>query len=81
MPTKALERKRSVNVTLNDELVAKARLHTSNLSATIESLLSAFIAEQELLGASHQLIADQCADAWHAAYASMGTFPRKGKSL
>jgi post-segregation antitoxin (ccd killing protein) len=81
MPTKALDRKRSVNVTLSADVVAQARLHTTNLSATIESLLAAFVAEQENLSSSNQLIADQCADAWHAAYAAMGTFTSKPKSL
>jgi post-segregation antitoxin (ccd killing protein) len=80
MPTKALEHKRSVNVTLSEDVLAQARLHTSNLSATIEALLGVFVAEQELLKGSHQQIADQCADAWHAAYASMGTFPGKHKT-
>jgi antitoxin CcdA len=39
--------KRSVNLSLNADLVARARRLTDNLSAEVESLLAAFVESQE----------------------------------
>ena len=36
-------RKRPVNLTLNEALVAQAKAYTSNLSATMKSLLADFV--------------------------------------
>lgn len=38
--------KRSVNLSLNEDLVARARRLTDNLSAEVESLLAAFVERQ-----------------------------------
>ena len=43
MPT----RKRPVNLTMNEALVAQAKAYTNNLSATMESLLADFVANQQ----------------------------------
>jgi len=40
-------RKRPVNLTLNTELVDRAKSMTENLSAVVESLLSDFVAREE----------------------------------
>jgi post-segregation antitoxin (ccd killing protein) len=40
-------RKRPVNLTLNEVLVERARRYTDNLSATLESLLTEYVARQE----------------------------------
>ena len=40
-------RKRPVNLTLNEALVAQAKTYTPNLSATMESLLAEFVARQQ----------------------------------
>ena len=76
-----LDRKRPVNVTLSEGLVDEARAHTSNLSATIESLLLAFVAEQQQLQKSRQQAADQCADDWNAVHASVGSFADEHSTL
>ncbi len=39
--------KRPVNLSLNAELVRRARSYTQNLSATLEELLKNFIAQEE----------------------------------
>jgi len=39
--------KRAVNMSLNEELVTRARAITPNLSATVEQLLAAFIDDAE----------------------------------
>jgi antitoxin CcdA len=39
--------KRAVNMTLNEDLVRRARTVTANLSETVESLLAAFVEEAE----------------------------------
>ena len=36
-------RKRPVNLTMNEALVAQAKSYTNNLSATMESLLAEFV--------------------------------------
>jgi antitoxin CcdA len=40
-------RKRPVNLTLNEDLVAQARRLTDNLSAVIESLLAEYLAKEK----------------------------------
>jgi antitoxin CcdA len=46
--------KRPVNMTLNEDLIRRARAMTSNLSETVESLLAAFVQEAEAKDASLQ---------------------------
>ena len=45
-------RKRAVNLTISENLVAQAKAYTSNLSATMEELLADYVAQQQaaLLG-------------------------------
>ena len=40
-------RKRPVNLTMNEALVVQTQTFTSNLSATMESLLTDFVAAQQ----------------------------------
>jgi len=46
--------KRPVNMTLNEDLVRRARTMTSNLSETVESLLAAYVDEADARDASLQ---------------------------
>ena len=39
--------KHDVNMTLNDDLVQRARRHTANLSETVEALLADYVAQAE----------------------------------
>lgn len=39
-------RKRPFNISINEEIVHRARIYTKNLSATVESLLADFVARE-----------------------------------
>jgi antitoxin CcdA len=46
--------KRAVNMTLNADLVRRARAITPNLSDTVETLLAAYLADAEARNADHE---------------------------
>ncbi|MFZ4479256.1 MAG: type II toxin-antitoxin system CcdA family antitoxin [Rhodoferax sp.] len=73
--------KRPVNLTLNERLVAQAKAYTSNLSATVESLLAEFVSQQQQAQLSRQQVADACAEDWNAAHASLGSFADEHSTL
>lgn len=74
-------RKRPVNLTLSEDLVAQARSYTSNLSATMESLLGEFVARQQQEHASRQQLADACAADWNALHEAIGSFADEHSTL
>ena len=74
-------RKRAVNLTLNEALVAEAKNYTTNLSATIEELLTSYVAQQQQARMSRQQVADACAADWNAVYASVGSFADEHSTL
>jgi antitoxin CcdA len=66
--------KRPVNMTLNEDLVRRARGITANLSETVETLLVAFVDEAEAKAADREKkIAEHIAanDAFVAKYGSL----------
>jgi antitoxin CcdA len=67
-------RKRAVNLTLNEDLVAQAKVYTHNLSATMEGLLAAYVATQQQQRQDRQRQADACAAAWNGLHAQVGSF-------
>ena len=77
----ASARKRPVNLTMNEALVAQAKIYTDNLSATMESLLTEFVANQQ--GARHQRqqVANACAADWNAVHAAVGSFADEHSTL
>ena len=79
--TVASTRKRAVNLTLNVDLVAQAKAYTSNLSATMEALLTDYVARQRQTRASRQQMADACAADWNAVHASVGSFADEHSTL
>ncbi len=83
MPTAAITstRKRAVNLTLNEGLVAQAKTYTSNLSATMEALLTDYVAQQQQSRASRQQAADACAADWNAVHGSVGSFADEHSTL
>jgi antitoxin CcdA len=82
MPTLAEQtRKRPVNLTLNEALVAQAKTYTSNLSATMEALLTEFVATQQQAQRSRQQLADTCAADWNAVHAQVGSFADEHSTL
>ena len=52
------QKKRAVNLTLNDALVTQAKAFTGNLSATMEGLLADYVAQQQQARLSRQQAAD-----------------------
>jgi antitoxin CcdA len=70
----ASARKRPVNLTLNEDLVTRAKSLTSNLSAVVETLLSEFV-ERE----SHERLAK--AKALEATVAAWNDFNEKSGSI
>ena len=74
-------RKRAVNLTLNEALVAQAKAYTSNLSATMEVLLTDFVASQQQAQRARQQLADTCAADWNALHAQVGSFADEHSTL
>ena len=79
--TFAATRKRAVNLTLNESLVAQAKTYTSNLSATMETLLAEYVATKQQARAGRQQHADSCAADWNAVYAAIGSFADEHSTL
>ena len=74
-------RKRAVNLTLNEALVAQAKAYTSNLSATMEALLTDFVASQQQAQRARQQLADTCAADWNAVHVQVGSFADEHSTL
>jgi antitoxin CcdA len=74
-------RKRAVNLTLNEGLVAQAKTYTSNLSATMEELLAAYVAQQQQTRLSRQQQADAVAMDWNEVHAAVGSFADEHSTL
>ena len=77
----ASPRKRPVNLTINEALVAQAKAYNNNLSATMESLLAEFVAAQQSTQRNRQRAADACAADWNAVHASVGSFADEHSTL
>ena len=58
-------RKRPVNLSLSEDLLAEAKSMTDNLSAVVESLLADYIAKQHQERTEVQQHADAVAMAWN----------------
>ena len=74
-------RKRPVNLTLNEALVAQAKTYTHNLSATMELLLAEFVLAQQKAQRHRQKAADECAADWNAVSESIGSFADEHSTL
>jgi antitoxin CcdA len=79
--TRATMRKRAVNLTLNEGLVAQAKTYTSNLSATMEDLLATYVAQQQHTRLTRQQQADATSMDWNAVHASVGSFADEHSTL
>jgi len=75
----ASARKRPVNLTLNEDLVSKARNLTDNLSGVVESLLLGYVAaaDQERLAKS----VESTVKAWNDFNAKSGSIADEYSSL
>jgi post-segregation antitoxin (ccd killing protein) len=74
-------RKRAVNLTLNEGLVAQAKTYTSNLSATMEELLANYVVQQQQTRVTRQQQADVAASDWNALHAAVGSFADEHSTL
>lgn len=77
----ASTRKRAVNLTMNETLVAQAKVYTNNLSATVESLLAEFVVNQQNAQRNRQRWADACAADWNAVHTTVGSFADEHSTL
>ena len=74
-------RKRAANLTLNEALLAEAKTYTNNLSATVETLLTAYVAQQRQTRLARQQQADAAAKDWNALHAAVGSFADEHSTL
>lgn len=74
-------RKRAVNLTLNEGLVAQAKTYTSNLSATMEVLLTDYVTQQQQTRLTRQQQADAASIDWNAVHAAVGSFADEHSTL
>ena len=66
--------KRSVNMSLNEDLVRAARKHTSSLSAEVERLLAEWLSHVKGRAAAEQKRLDSALDDWSDFYDRYGSF-------
>lgn len=74
-------RKRPVNLTLNEDLLAQAKGMTNNLSAVVESLLADYVAKQNEARYARAHHADTAAEAWNAFNERAGSFADEHSTL
>lgn len=77
----AVSKKRPVNLTLSESLVADLKGYTTNLSATAEELLTAYVVERKQAHSSRQQQADQTVAGWNALHAEVGSFADEHSTL
>ena len=73
--------KRPVNLTLNEDLVAKVKTYTPNLSGTVEGLLAEYVLRQQQASIERARLADACSSSWNALHASVGSFADEHTTL
>jgi antitoxin CcdA len=66
---------------LSEGLIAELKGYTSNLSATAEELLAAYVVEQKQARSSRQQQADQAVAGWNALHAQVGSFADEHSTL
>lgn len=74
-------RKRAVNLFLDERLVAQARAMTDNLSAEVESLLSAYVQQRQQLASSEAARLRRSAEAWNRHADKHGSFADEFSTL
>ena len=58
--------RRAVNLSLNEDLVARAKRSTRNLSATVEELLAGYVQQEQARGRAEDVALDQAITALNA---------------
>jgi antitoxin CcdA len=67
-------RKRAVNLTLNEDLLARIREVTENLSGVVESLLAEYLARERQRRSAQAKIVDSTVALWNQFAAQTGSF-------
>ena len=65
-------RKRPVNLTLNEQVVAEARMLAGNLSAKVEELLTDYVEREHSARQQRRQEADACCQQWNAVLDAWG---------
>jgi antitoxin CcdA len=74
-------RKRPVNLSLNEELVDRARALTDNLSAVVEELLRQYVNERDEARQARAREAEQLASMWNGFNDRHGSFADEHSTL
>lgn len=74
-------RKRPVNLTLNEELVAQAKGMTNNLSGVVEQLLADYVQKQHHARQEKSRQAERAVQAWNTFNESSGSFADEHSTL
>jgi antitoxin CcdA len=74
-------RKRPVNLTLNEDLLAKVRGLSDNLSGVVESLLAEFLAKERARRVQESEAARAAAAAWNEFAERAGSFADEHSTL
>ena len=79
--TATVKRKRPVNLTLSENLISDLKGCTSNLSATAEVLLTAYVAEQKQARTLREEQAARAVQGWNALHSQVGSFADEHSTL
>lgn len=74
-------RKRPVNLTLNEDLVSKARAVTDNLSAVVESLLAEYLTQEQHKRAAEADAVRETVATWNRFAEAVGSFADEHSTL
>ena len=74
-------RKRPVNLTLNEDLVAQAKGMTNNLSGVVEQLLADYVQKQHGARQEKAHQAERAAQAWNSFNERSGSFADEYSTL
>jgi antitoxin CcdA len=77
----ATARKRPVNLTLNEDLVSKARELTDNLSGVVESLLSGYVASARDARLAKSKAVESTVEMWNEFNLKYGSIADEYSSL
>jgi len=77
----AAARKRPVNLTLNEDLVSRAKSMTDNLSGVVESLLAEFVGRQRRERLAHAKAVEATIAVWNKFNTRSGSIADEYSSL
>ena len=77
----SVSRKRAVNLTLSEPLVARAREVTDNLSGVVETLLADYVQKAEAERQARRQVLDASVSAWNAFDERVGAFADEHSTL